>query len=47
MTSGSKSGLKYSAPKLVVYGDMAKLTASGIGSLTENKGKDPSLNKKP
>jgi hypothetical protein len=30
------SDSKYSAPKLVTYGDMAKLTASGAGSMTEN-----------
>jgi hypothetical protein len=31
-----KGDSKYSAPKLVIYGDMAKLTASGAGSMTEN-----------
>jgi hypothetical protein len=35
MSSNRKSDSKYSAPKLVVYGDMASLTASGVGSKTE------------
>ena len=35
MTSDAKSGSKYSAPKLVIYGDMAKLTAGGVGSPSE------------
>ena len=36
MTSDPKSGLKYSAPKLVIYGDMAKFTATATGSLVES-----------
>ena len=27
---------KYTAPKLITYGDMAKMTAGGVGSQTEN-----------
>lgn len=27
---------QYSAPKLVIYGDMAKFTAGGMGSMMEN-----------
>lgn len=27
---------RYSAPKLVVYGDMAKLTKGGTGSIVES-----------
>jgi len=26
---------RYSAPKLIIYGDMAQLTAGGTGSITE------------
>lgn len=32
------SGRKYSAPKLTVYGDMVKLTASGTSGNAENQG---------
>ena len=35
MKSEVKRDSKYAAPKLVIYGDMAKLTASGAGSKTE------------
>jgi hypothetical protein len=35
MNSVTTTGGKYSAPKLIKYGDMAKLTASGAGSLKE------------
>jgi hypothetical protein len=38
---------KYSAPKLIIYGDMAKLTAAGVGSKMENTGMDTSTTKKP
>lgn len=38
MKSKAKGDSKYSAPKLVIYGDMAKLTASGAGSKTETTG---------
>jgi hypothetical protein len=38
MNSVVKSDSKYSAPKLVVYGDMAKLTASGNSGTGEGKG---------
>lgn len=29
--------LNYSAPKLVIYGEMVSLTAAGSGQRTENK----------
>jgi hypothetical protein len=35
MNSNDKSVSKYSAPTLIKYGDMAKLTASGAGSQQE------------
>ena len=35
MNRDRKSESKYSAPTLIRYGDMAKLTASGAGSLKE------------
>jgi hypothetical protein len=38
MPSDSTSGSKYSAPTLVIYGDMAKLTASGTSQTGEGKG---------
>ena len=38
MPSGS-SVPKYTAPKLITYGDMAKMTASGAGSQMENPSK--------
>ena len=31
----------YSAPKLTVYGDMIKFTASGTGTVNENSNKFP------
>lgn len=45
MTSDPKSGSTYSAPKLFIYGDMAKLTASGSGSMNEVKGNTPPTKK--
>jgi hypothetical protein len=38
MNSVGQSKSNYSAPRLVVYGDMAKLTASGTSSTGEGKG---------
>lgn len=38
MASDSKRATKYSAPKLVIYGDMAKFTASASGSIIEMAG---------
>jgi len=38
MTNGSGRSKAYSAPKLVVYGDMVKFTASGTGTQSENPG---------
>ena len=38
MTDAVKMSREYSAPKLIRYGDMAKLTASGSASGTENGG---------
>ena len=35
MRSEVKRDSKYAAPKLTIYGDMAKLTASGAGSKAE------------
>ena len=34
----------YRAPRLVVYGDMARLTAGGLGSITELAAKNSSVN---
>jgi hypothetical protein len=36
MSDVRKSDLKYSAPKLIRYGDMAQLTAGGMGSMAES-----------
>lgn len=36
MNTKGKSDLKYSAPKLIRYGDMAQLTAGGMGSIAES-----------
>jgi hypothetical protein len=46
MTNSHRDGSKYSPPQLIRYGDMAKLTASGLasgkeGSGSGNKGKRP------
>jgi hypothetical protein len=38
MIDNVKSDSKYSAPKLVIYGDMAKFTASSVGSMKEVSG---------
>jgi hypothetical protein len=38
---------KYSAPTLITYGDMARLTAGGAGSRQENSGKDKTVTKRP
>jgi len=38
MTTSNKSEKKYSAPKLIQYGDMVKLTATGSGTQAENSG---------
>ena len=38
MKSEAKRDSKYFAPKLMIYGDLAKLTASGAGSKTETTG---------
>ena len=38
MTNAHKSERKYSAPKLIRYGDMVKLTATGSGTQAENAG---------
>jgi hypothetical protein len=35
---GNSESKAYSAPKLVVYGDMVKFTASGTGAQTEGTG---------
>jgi len=35
---GSSKSKAYSAPKLVVYGEMVKFTASGTGADTEQGG---------
>ena len=43
MSSVSKVSRPYSAPKLVRYGDMAKLTASGTASGTESGGNGKKL----
>ena len=45
MKSEAKSGSKYSAPRLIVYGDMVKLTESGMGSVLEAG--SPAASKKP
>jgi len=46
MKSEAKGESNYSVPKLIIYGDMAKLTASGAGSLTESNSTGQP-NKKP
>jgi hypothetical protein len=38
MNTAPKSEKKYSAPKLVRYGEMVKLTATGSGTQAENAG---------
>ena len=38
MKTAAKSEKRYSAPKLTVYGDMVKLTASGSAGQLENAG---------
>ena len=43
--SVSKAKRIYSAPTLVSYGDMVKLTKSGTGSITEMGSSNP--NRKP
>lgn len=35
MTSVTKGGKKYSAPKLIHYGDMVAMTAAGSGAMAE------------
>lgn len=47
ISAGKPKAALYTAPSLVVYGDMAKLTASGSGVDTENSGKDPQPTKRP
>ncbi len=43
--ASSKRG--YVKPQLVAYGNVRALTTGGSGATTENKGKDPQLDKKP
>lgn len=45
MKSEAKRDSNYSAPKLVIYGDMVKLTESGMGSVLEAG--SPAASKKP
>jgi hypothetical protein len=46
VTSDPKSGSTYTAPRLITYGDMAKLTATGLASGMEGTGSG-NKNKKP
>ena len=38
MTRPARTAKTYTAPKLIKYGDMVKLTASGTGTQQENFG---------
>ncbi len=41
MTKSTVRKTAYSAPKLIVYGDMIKFTASGTGTVNEPSDKKP------
>jgi hypothetical protein len=41
MAKVTKPRKAYSAPKLIVYGDMIKFTAGGTGTSNEGSGTDP------
>ena len=47
MKSVAKSESKYSAPKLIQYGDMVKLTASGSAGNAETAGNQGLTRLKP